>query len=119
MKYMLLLVEDGPLDTVPEPKRSEVFGQIDRWWGDLMQKGKMVEGHQLQPPHTATTLKLTNGRVVVTDGPFLEAKETIGGYGILQVANLDEAIAIAKTWPGVGVFNRKLEIRPVIERDGM
>lgn len=119
MKYMLLIVEDGPLDAVPEATRKEVFSKIDHWWGDLAQKGKVVEGHQLQPPHTATTLKMTNGRVVVTDGPFLEAKETIGGYGILNVANLDEAIAIAKTWPGAGVFNRKLEIRPVIEREGM
>jgi hypothetical protein len=119
MKYMLLLVEDEPLEAVPEAKRREVFGKIGQWWADLAQKGKMVEGHQLQPPHTATTLKVNNGKVVVTDGPFLESKETIGGYGILNVADLDEAIAIARTWPGAGVFNRKLEIRPVIEREGM
>jgi hypothetical protein len=116
---MLMFVEDQPLNEVPEAKRNETFGRIDQWWGELAQKGKIVAGNQLQPPHTATTLRVNNGKVVVTDGPFLESKETIGGYGILNVADLDEAIAIAKTWPGAGVFNRKLEIRPVIEREGM
>jgi hypothetical protein len=51
----------------------------------------------------------------VTDGPFSESKETVGGYGILSVANLDEAIAIAKSWPGGGT----VEIRPVVDRGGM
>ncbi|TMD14255.1 MAG: hypothetical protein E6J00_05850 [Chloroflexi bacterium] len=48
----------------------------------------------------------------LTDGPFSEAKETVGGYGILEVANLDEALAIARTWPS----DARLEVRPIIER---
>ena len=119
MKYMLTFVEDETYDQVPEGKRNETFGKIGQWWGELAQKGKIVEGHQLQPPHTATTLRVNGGKAVVTDGPFAESKETVGGYGILNVSNLDEAIAIAKTWPGAGILNHKLEIRPVIEREGM
>jgi hypothetical protein len=65
--------------------------------------------------HTATTVKFNGGKPVVTDGPFSESKETVGGYGVLSVANLDEAIAIAKTWPGGGA----VEVRPVVVREGM
>ena len=58
---------------------------------------------------------VTDGPVFLTDGPFSEAKETVGGYGILDVADLDEALAIVKTWPA----NGKLEVRPIVEREGM
>jgi len=120
MKYMLLFVEDvAAMEQVPEAKRNEIYARIGQWWGELAQKGKIGEGHQLQPPHTATTVRANGGKAVVTDGPFTESKETVGGYGIINVANLDEAIAIAKSWPGVGVFNPKVEIRPVIDREGM
>ncbi len=116
MKYMMLLVsEAGSWEKIPEAKQNEIYGRIVQWWGELSQKGKIGEGYQLQPAHTATTVKLNGGKAVVTDGPFSESKETVGGYGILNVANLDEALAIAKTWPGGG----KVEVRPVVERAGM
>jgi hypothetical protein len=116
MKYMMLLVDHvGAWEQIPEAKQKEIYDRIGQWWGELSQKGTIGEGHQLQPPHTATTVKHNGGKAVVTDGPFAESKETIGGYGILNVANLDEAIAIAKSWPGGG----KVEIRPVVEREGM
>ena len=117
MKYMMLLVnEAGAWESIPEAKQKEIYNRIGQWWGELSGKGKIVEGYQLQPVHTATTVKLNGGsKPVVTDGPFAEAKETIGGYGVLNVGNLDEAIAIAKSWPGGG----KVELRPVVEREGM
>jgi len=116
MKYMMLLVDEADAwEKLPEAKRNEVYSRTGQWWGELSQKGKIVEGHQLQPTHTATTVKHNGGSVVVTDGPFSESKETVGGYGILSVANLDEAIAIAKSWPGGGT----VEIRPVVDRGGM
>jgi len=116
MKYMMLLVDAADAwEKLPEAKRNELYSRTGQWWGELSQKGKIVEGHQLQPVHTATTVKHNGGSVVVTDGPFSESKETVGGYGILSVANLDEAIAIAKSWPGGGT----VEIRPVVERGGM
>jgi hypothetical protein len=116
MKYMMLLVDQSDAgDSVPEAKQKEIYDRIGHWWGDLSQKGKITEGHQLQPPHTATTVKHNGGKPVVTDGPFAESKEIIGGYGILSVANLDEAIGIAKSWPGGG----KVELRPVVVREEM
>ncbi len=115
MKYMMLITDPPGWEKLPEAKRNEISGRIGEWWGELSQKGKIVEGHQLQPTHTATTVKISGGKAVVTDGPFSESKETVGGYGILNVTNLDEALAIVKTWPG----DAKFEVRPVVDRGGM
>src|SRR3989442_3460980 len=123
MKYMMLIVSDaGSWEGLSEAQQHEAFHRVGEWWGELSQKGTIVDGHQLQPAHTATTVKVnggngtvSDGALLVTDGPFSEAKETIGGYGILEVADLDEAIAVVKTWPG----DAKLEIRPIVEREGM
>jgi hypothetical protein len=114
MKYVMLIVDEpGYWETLSEDKRNEAFGRIGQWWGELSQKGTIVGGHQLQPAHTATTVKVHGGKAEVADGPFF--KEAVGGYGILDVANLDEAIAVVKTWPG----NAKLELRPIVERAEM
>ncbi len=75
---------------------------------------EVVEGgEELQAARTATTIQWKDGEAVITDGPFIESKETVGGFGIIEVANLDEAIAIAKSWPAPG---HKVEIRPVVVR---
>ena len=119
MKYMMLIAADPEADRRPAEQQSEVSNRIFKWWGAQTEKGKIVGGHQLQPAHTATTVKVSGGSaqvadgpVYLTDGPFNEAKETVGGYGILDVANLDEALSIVKSWPG----NNNFEIRPIIER---
>jgi len=122
MKYMMTIVDtQGFWEKLPEAKRNELYNRVVQWWGEHAQKGQIVEGYQLQPPHTATTVRVRGGKaevsdrsILVTDGPFNEAKETVGGYGILSVANLDEALAIAKSWPA----DATLEVRPVVERGG-
>lgn len=114
MKYVMLIVDEtGYWETLSEAKRNEVFGRMGEWWGDLSQKGTIVGGHQLQPAHTATTVKVHDGKAEVAEGPFF--KEAVGGYGILDVADLDEAIAVVKTWPG----DAKLELRPIVEQASM
>ncbi len=111
MKYVMLIVDEtGYWETLPEEKRAQAFDRIGQWWGELSQKGTIVGGHQLQPAHTATTVKVHGGKAEVADGPL--NKEAVGGYGILDVASLDEAIAVVKTWPG----DAKLELRAVVER---
>lgn len=115
MKYVMLIADEtGYWETLTEEKRIETFGRIGQWWGELSEKGTIVGGHQLQPPHTATTVKVHGGKAEVADGP-LNSKEAVGGYGILEVGNLDEAIAVVKTWPG----NARLELRSVVERADM
>ena len=71
--------------------------------------------HQLQPPDTATTVLLEgHRRPMVKDGPFLEGKEVVGGYCEIEVADLDEALELAMTWPG---RTQAVEIRPVVPHD--
>ncbi len=114
MTYVMLIADEtGYWETLPEAKRAEVFDRIGQWWGEQSQKGTIVGGHQFQPADTATTVKVHGGKSDVADGPL--SKEAIGGYGILDVANLDEAIAVVKTWPG----DARLELRPVVERASM
>jgi hypothetical protein len=111
MKYVMFLVGDEMGD-MSDPAVAAMYETIGAWWGEQVQAGHIVGGHQLQPARTATTVRRENGRAVVTDGPFMEAKESIGGYGILEVPDLDAAIAIAASWPP----GSKVEIRPVIEQ---
>ncbi len=120
MKYVMLIVDEaGSWETLPEEKRAETFDRIGQWWGDLSQKGTIVGGHQLQPANTATTVKVHGGKAEVTDGPIFVSdgrfKEALGGFGILDVADLDEALAVVKTWPG----DAKLELRPIVEQASM
>jgi len=116
VKYIMLIADQpGYWENLPESEQHAAFHKIGEWWGGLAERGKITEGHQLQPANTATTVRLNGGSPVVTDGPFSESKETVGGYGILNVVDLDEALAIVKTWPSPA----KIEVRPLVEREGM
>jgi hypothetical protein len=113
MKYMLLLTRGEWQENGPEADREKVFANIGQWFARLRSEGKMVAANQLQPPETATTVVLEGGQSVLLDRPLMEAKEAIGGYGILEVADLDEAIAIARSFP---MPDGKVEVRAVVER---
>jgi len=114
MKYMLMFVGDGegPDSSSPDELQA-MYARVGAWWEQHSASGALQGGHQLQPASTATTVEPATG--VVTDGPFLEAKESIGGYGIVEAPDLDAVIAMAKTWPA----SSKVEIRPIVVRDGM
>ena len=115
MKYVLLLF--GTLQDVQrweemtEEARAQQYAQVGRWFAE--HHTNIGGSQQLQPAHTATSVRFaSDGQPLVTDGPFLESNEVIGGYIDIDVADLDEALLLAKTWPGRGV----VEIRPIIER---
>jgi hypothetical protein len=111
VKYMLLLVRtDEEWETLSDGERD--MDAIMRWWGGLAERGVLSGSNQLQPARTATTISWRNGESVITDGPFMETKETSGGFGIIDVPDLDDTIEIARSWPAVG---HKVEIRPVAE----
>lgn len=110
MKYMLMLVRSEE-DWYALTDEERDYPAIGRWFGELAQKGLMIGGEELQSARTATTVSWNGSQPILTDGPFIEAKETIGGYLIIEVPDLDAAIEIAKTWPAVG---HKVEIRPVV-----
>jgi hypothetical protein len=113
MKYVLLLTRGAWQEDGSEDERAEVFGGIMEWFGRHGADGTIVEANQLQPPQTATTVVLDHGSSTLVDRPLLEAKEAIGGYAIVDVADLDAALALAKTFPAP---DGKVEVRPVVER---
>jgi hypothetical protein len=108
---MLMLVRsDEEWEALTDEERD--YPAIARWFAELGQRGVLRGGEELQAARTATTLGWEGGRPVLTDGPYLEAKETIGGFGIVEVPDLDAAIEIARTWPAAG---HRVEIRPIVQ----
>jgi len=112
MKYVLMFTTDeSQLAGVSEEDAQAVYGRIYAWFGE--NASVLVDtGAELQPVETATTVK--HGGVVV-DGPFNEAKEVIGGFSVIEVADMDAAIAVAKTWPALEMPGVAVEIRPMVE----
>ncbi len=110
-RYMLLFVgDDDRLATVPEEERRRTYAAIGAWWDDLAKKGVIKSGEELGHRDGAMTVRRAGGGMRVTDGPFIESKEHVGGYALVDVRDLDAAIALAKSWPGGDV-----EVRPVVE----
>jgi hypothetical protein len=111
MKYMLLIYLDE--QALNETERQACYAESTQLAHDLNSKGQFVATAPLQPVATATTVRIRDGRRLVTDGPFAETREQLGGFYMIHAKDLDEAIGIAARVPGA----RKgtVEIRPVIE----
>ena len=115
MRYVLLFCANGT-DTerfarMTEEDRAAQYARVGSWFAE--HGSKITGGNQLGWPTNATTVRWgEEGTALVTDGPFLEGNEVIGGYAEIEVADLDEAIAMARTWPPRGA----VEIRPLVER---
>lgn len=112
MKYVLLFcgsAEDAAAFEAMTPDELRArYAEVGAWFAG--HRAKIGATSQLQGPQTATSVRFgPDGPPVVTDGPYLEGKESIGGYAEIDVADLDEALEMAKTWPGRGT----VEIRPV------
>ena len=108
MKYMLFVVVDPDAAAEAEPSEDELT--IEEWLADVDGRGKRITGDALAPASDATTVRVSRGKVLVTDGPFTESKEWIVGFDILECDDLDEAIAIATRHPQAN--GGKLELRP-------
>lgn len=112
MKYALLLYSDESGE--PDPGSAEFAGYMQEWFvftQALEQAGAFVAGEALEPVATATSVRRREGRTITADGPFAETKETLGGFYIIDVADLDEAITWAEKIPNVG--RGTVEVRPV------
>jgi hypothetical protein len=115
VKYVLLFCgtdEDAKAFAALSPDElRQRYTEVGRWFAE--HRDKILYSDQLQPPSTATTVRHDfHNRTdpMLTDGPFIEAKEQIGGYASIEVEDLDEALRMARTWPGRG----SVEIRPVM-----
>ena len=107
MKYLCLVYgEEAKLETVPDRDCADCVR-------DLQASGNFVDGRPLQPVHTATTVRVRNGQVSVTDGPFAETKEQFAGFYLLEAGDLNEAIQLAAKIPPARVGS--IEIRPLRE----
>lgn len=110
MKYALLIY--GAESTEPPPA-----DQMQKWGAytaGLVARSAMLGGEALLPTATATTLRLQNGNLVTTDGPFAETKEALGGFYLLEAKDLDEAIDLARGIPALPMGG-SIELRPVME----
>lgn len=116
MKYLLLFCgtpeDQAAFDALSQDDLAERYAQVGRWFAE--HGSAITASNQLQPRETATTVRLTGNAPLVSDGPFLEGNELVGGYAEIDVADLDAALAMAKAWPGGGA----VEIRPVVQRNG-
>ena len=122
MKYMLMFAGSEEyfetFQTFPEEVQKAALERVMDWRREHETAGRLLESNRLQPASTATTVRLEHGqngrptgKALITDGPFIDAKERIGGYAIIDVPDLDAAIAMAKSWPAGGT----VEIRPIVE----
>jgi hypothetical protein len=114
MKYVLLFVgnseDQDAWEKLPKEQLAAAYERAGKWFEEHSKAGKIVGSAELQGPSTATTVRIKNGKPMVTDGPYIEAKEIVGGFAIVEVKDLDEALAMAKTWPAGAV-----EVRPVVD----
>ena len=115
VKYMLLIYADEQAWT--ESERQQCCEESTQLAHHLKAKGQYLAAHPLQSVTTATSVQVRNGKRLVTDGPFAETREQLGGYFLIDAKDLDEAIAVAGRIPGA----RKgtVEIRPVMEMPGL
>ena len=111
MKYVLMFVDTeqfaADLAAMDEPERERAYGRVMQWFAD--NHDKITHHAYLMPPGSATTVRLDRPEPLVTDGPYVEGKEVVSGYTEVDVADLDEALRLAASWPGCPV----VEIRPI------
>jgi hypothetical protein len=111
VKYVLLFVDTeqfaNDLQAMGPAERERAYQRVEEWFAD--HAGNIRGGSKLRPPEMATTVRLDGAEPVITDGPFVEGKEVVSGYAEIEVADLDEALRMVKTWPGCPV----VEIRPL------
>jgi hypothetical protein len=115
VRYILLIYSDEKELAGMSPEQlGQTYGEYEKYSAWLVEKGWMRAGDQLADTDKATTFRQTDGKVLATDGPFAETKEQLGGYYIVECANLDEAIEAAEKLPAVAAGG-SVEVRPIID----
>ena len=117
MKYLLLLYgdESGWTEASPEDIQ-RTMSAYDAFSREVKEAGAFVGGEGLEPTNAATTVQVRGGEVMLSDGPFAETREQLGGFYELECADLDEAIRWASKVPAV--FTGSVEVRPVLDYEG-
>jgi len=117
MKYALLIYQDAAFEehwaNADDDQRRALYAEYGAFSQLLEERSAMVEGNELGLSHTATTVRTQDGDAVVTDGPFAEVTEQLGGYYVVEASDLDEALEFARALP-----SEIVEVRPVVEPEG-
>src|SRR3712207_2671600 len=114
MKYLCLIYENEKgWAEMPKEQADAAMGEYFAFTDDIKKSGQYVAGDALHPTHTATTVRVRNGKTLTTDGPFAETKEQLGGYYLIDAKDLDEAIQVASKIPSARWGS--VEIRPVVD----
>ena len=116
MRYLCLIYDDEKtLASMPKNESDAFMGEYFAFTEEVRRSGHMVHGEALHPVSTATTLRLRNGKLSTTDGPFAETREQLGGYYMIEARDLNEAIQVASRIPSAQFGS--IEVRPIVVRD--
>ena len=114
MRYLCLIYENEKAwESKPQSELEAIMGEYFAFTEGIRSNGKLVAGEALQPTQTATTVKVRNGKVSTTDGPYAETKEQLGGFYLIDAKDLNDAIQVASKIPGAR--DGAIEVRPVID----
>jgi len=111
MQYILLIYGQEPTEEIPQDAMAAEMADYNVFTKHLRDRDAMIAGEALQPTATATTVRVVEGRTIATDGPFAETKESLGGFYLVEAADLDEAIGYAAMIPGAK--HGSIEVRPI------
>ena len=116
MRYMCTIYdEEAKLNTMSKEEGEAFMGEYFAFTDGIKQSGHYIAGDALQPVSTATSVRVRNGKLSTTDGPFAETKEQLGGYYLINARDLNEAIQIAAKIPSARIGT--VEVRPIMEFD--
>lgn len=114
MRYLCLIYDDESIiDAMPKDESDAFMGEYFAFTDGIRQGGQYVAGEALHPVSTATTVRIRNGKLSTTDGPFAETKEQLGGFYLIEARDLDEAIQVAAKIPSARTGS--VEVRPVVD----
>jgi hypothetical protein len=117
MRYLILIYEQNsanpPADPMPADERAATTAAYNAYTAMLRERGHFLGGEALQPVTAATTVRIRDGQTMTTDGPFAETKEALGGFYMIEAADLDEALELAAGVPAARYGS--IEVRPIWE----
>jgi len=114
MKYLCLgYEEESKLNSLSKSEWDTLRRETLEYVEELRQRGQLISAEALKSVRTATTVRVRNGRLSITDGPFAETKETLGGFFLIEARDLNDAIRIASKWPSARLGS--IEVRPIEE----
>jgi hypothetical protein len=117
LKYILLIYQNpAAWEALSEEERARVLGEVDEIWNELTESGELVGGEALAHPSTTRTVRVRGGVPAVTDGPFVEAKEQLAGYVLVDCEREERAIEIAARWPDARYS--AMEVRAIMDAGG-